>query len=1082
MIQVCLFLLPTGLVPAQTVYVSRMWHNHQPIYWPEWNGNGSQTGRVQYAPDSIALKAGGTGQQYGTGVSHPDNDLNDIFGKADRIGAYQAVPRNSLANLSTSAGFCLSYSGSLIDNIRSLGANNQLGYGGGWWDGNREAKNWTTPPGGRRLELVGFTYHHSLAPLLPKSVLRKEIQAFKQAWWKAWNGNLNLSDHSKGFFPTEMAFSTEMIDVLADEGYQWVIVASHHLSRTCPTYNNQANPTGNFNIKSSPPNKADQLGPSPAGGWWFNEPNPGQASWNVSPFAYQLHRAKYVNPNTGVEKSMILVPSDDTLSYVAGYSGAQVGMISSNIAPHANDPNRPAIVLPSTDGDNAWGGGSSSWFESTPAFFSGCQSAGYQVCAVQDLVNAKPPPTGQFAHIEDGSWIFPESDYGSPYFLKWIEPPVGASSSATKYPGTSIDLETPGFALKFWSWAPVITGANWCETAEQMLLDEGGSVASWKIQAPYDWNGSTWDPPPNDVELAWHIYLCGLDSGFNYYGGLGNDDEVKPSLATRRAIEKLDNFVNSRLSANPAKDRTPPSVLRPQRFPHNPGGYTFGWFNNIPGNTSYLKKMGSEFYVWTHAYDVSGVQSISLKVRMDADGVNTMANSQNETFGGGSDVGPWITVPMSKRILPNTRAALNAAAANGQIDYFITPPHLADYYFAKISDANVAGFRGTLLDYYIEAADSRGNIHKSEIQHVFVEDDGNGAPPQPPDTPTGVTASALSHTQIRIAWNAVSGATSYAVFRGGVQIGTTVATEFTDGDRSPSTTYTYTVWAVNSAGNSAQSLPVSATTNPAPPPDFVLDGAADFASYLLSSSGMTLYAAIRGTKLYVATWSTGNNSGGANDHFIFVSDALLPSATAAAPWAKAGSVAVASGKPYIAAESTNDWEGWFNAPAGSVATKATTSAGQLEGVIDLAAAFGSLPPVVYVAAVAYGTADGGGIASQTPPVIGTANNLLEPGEFLALATPVILDRNADGIADRIDPNLDFLPALSSDAATPGQFILTWPSIPGRSYTIEYTDDLGAAWQALPGSPQVATSISTSITDAPPVTTMRRFYRVKTATP
>lgn len=99
--------------------------------------------------------------------------------------------------------------------------------------------------------------------------------------------------------------------------------------------------------------------------------------------------------------------------------------------------------------------------------------------------------------------------------------------------GTSIDMETPGFALRFWSWAPVITGANWVETAEQILRDEGGSVEAWKIQAPYDWDGS-WTAP-NDVELAWHIYLDGLDSGFNYYGGLGNDDEVKQALATVRS-------------------------------------------------------------------------------------------------------------------------------------------------------------------------------------------------------------------------------------------------------------------------------------------------------------------------------------------------------------------------------------------------------------------------------------------------------------------------------------------------------------------------------------------------------------------
>ena len=731
------FALITGTGHAQSVFVSRMWHNHQPTYWPEWNGNGDQNSRVEYAWDSIVRKPQ---RSYpGSIAQHPENNLSDIFGVDDRKNSYQSGPRNSLANLNSAAGFCLSYSGSLMDGVRSLGAANQLGYGSGWWNGNREARNWLTPSGSRRLDLVGFTYHHSLAPLLPKAVLRKELQTFKQAYWKAWNGNPNLSDHSKGFFPTEMAFSTSIIDVLAEEGYQWSIVASHHLSRTCPTYLNQGNAANNRGIFSSMPNKADLLGPSPTTGWWYGEPNPGNAAWNVSPFAYQLHRAKYVNPATGAESSIILVPSDDVLSYRFGYAQEGIQKIQDHIAPFANDANRPVIVMPSSDGDNAWGGGSSSWFEATPAFFNAAGGAGYGQTAIQDLVNQKPPPPGQYAHIEDGAWIFPETCYGSPYFLKWIEPPL-AATPATRYAGTMADLETPGFALKFWAWAPVITGANWCETAEQILRDEGGDVQAWKIQAPYDWNGS-WTAP-NDVELAWHIYLHGLDSGFNYYGGLGNDDEVKAALATTRAIQKLQPWMTQTRRDN---DRTAPSVLKPQRYPYNPGATNFGWFNrNPPSDNSYLKTLPSEFYVWTHAYDLSGVAAVQLKVRFDNDGTNTMSNNQNETYAGGADVGAWVSLPMTKRALPNTQAALNAAANNGQINYFVTPPELADYYFAKITNTNLPNFRGKLIDYYVEATDNRGNVHRSDIQHVWVEDDNNPNPgdPEPPTEPVTTSPAA----------------------------------------------------------------------------------------------------------------------------------------------------------------------------------------------------------------------------------------------------------------------------------------------------------------------------------------------------
>ena len=713
---VMVVLLMAPMTPGANVYVSRFWHNHQPIYWPEWKGNGSQTERIQYAYDSISLK----GQQtYDTGTGHPDNNLTDIFGLDDRRAAYQSRPKDSLACIGQAGGFAMSYSGSLIDNVRNLGGNGQLGYSGTWYDGNREAGGWTTPSGSRRLDLVGFTYHHSIGAVLPKSVLRKEIDIFKQAYWKAWNRNSNLSDHSKGFFPTEMAFSPTMVDVLVDEGYEWVIVASHHLSRTCPTYFNYANPTGSYNIYSSPPNRADQLGPSPTTGWWYSEPNPGNAAWNVSPYAYQLQKVKYVNPSNGVEKTMIVVPSDDVLSYRFGYANEGIGKIQTYIAPYATDSSRPVMVMPSSDGDNAWGGGYSSWMEATPQYFSDSANAGYQIAAVQDFVNAHGS-AAPVVHVEDGAWIFPESDYGSPYFLKWIEPPLNPTNLAACYPGTKVDLETPGFALKFWSWAPVIAGANWCETAEQMLTDAGGSVQAWKIQCIYDWDGTY--TSPNLVERAWHIYLGGLDSGFNYYGGLGNDDEVKPSLANARAIALL----RSSVSTNLAHDRTPPTVFKPQRFPWNPGGWTFGWFNSLSGgtNAAYLKKMPSYFYIWTHAYDVSGITNIVLKVRKDNDGVNSLANNQNEVYADGSDVGSWISVPMTKRTLPKTRTDLNAAANNSQIDYFITPEEVADYYFVKIDDSTVAGFRNKLLDYYIEATDARGNTSKSDIQHVYVESDG----------------------------------------------------------------------------------------------------------------------------------------------------------------------------------------------------------------------------------------------------------------------------------------------------------------------------------------------------------------------
>lgn len=1103
------------LAANNNVHVSRFWHNHQPLYWPEWNTNGGQTERAEYAWDSISVKFN---RSYdGSGSQHPENNLEDIFGKDDRRNAYQSGPRNSLTSFDDRGGFAMSYSGSLIDNIRQLGGGGHLGYGGNWNGGNSEARQWTTPAGSTRLDLVGFTYHHSLAPLIPKEVLRKEIQILKQAWWKAWGGNADLSDHSKGFFPTEMAYSRHIVDVLVDEGYEWVIVPSHHISRTCPTYFDQFDlEAANYNIFSSPPNKADLLGPSPSSGWWYAEPNPGNAAWNVAPYAYQLHRVKYVNPETGAEKSMIAVPSDDVLSYRYGYSNEGIGKISDHIAPHATDPNRPVLVMPSTDGDNAWGGGSSSWFEATPQLFNDSANAGYVPTTPQDFVNAHGA-NAPMAHIEDGAWIFPESDYGSPYFLKWIEPPLAAPGSESVYPGTIVDMETPGFALKFWSWAPVVTGANWVETAEQILRDEGGSVEAWKIQAPYDWDGS-WTAP-NDVELAWHIYLKGLDSGFNYYGGLGNDDEVKPALATTRAIQKLQPWMTPARREN---DRTPPTVLKPQRFPYNPGGYTFGWFNSIPGgNTSYLKKMPSEFYIWTHAYDVSGVDSVTLKVRLDEDGTNPLADNANELYAGGAGVGDWISIPMTKRALPNDQASLNAAANHGEINYFITPPELADYYVVHITNSSVPGFRGKLLDYYIEAEDSKGNLHRSEIQHVFVEDDGavttppetpdapsaiavsstsvelswntvagaegyrvlrdgdpvaeqtgrfftdtglspetqyayevtafnsNGdsspsppatattpAPPAAPGMPAELIAEALSDTTVRIHWQAVTGADLYRIYRDNQDIGTSKDPRFTDSGLSQQTTHSYDVRAENEGGASARTAAVSVTT-PATPAGFVLGDPEDPAGYLVDNPGMKIYAAVRGTLLYVGTWTP--SGGGTNDHMIFVSDRLESTASVPAPWAKAGNTAHPAGAPYLAAESDNDYISWFNSPESAESWRDNQGGGRMEGILHLVEVFGQMPETLYLAAVAYQTDLDGVIASQSPA--GNGNTDLEPAEFMAFPVEALMDTESKGTFARLDPQRFF--TLDSVIVNGETLELNLPVVPGKTYRLRKSTDIGA---------------------------------------
>jgi chitodextrinase len=114
------------------------------------------------------------------------------------------------------------------------------------------------------------------------------------------------------------------------------------------------------------------------------------------------------------------------------------------------------------------------------------------------------------------------------------------------------------------------------------------------------------------------------------------------------------------------------------------------------------------------------------------------------------------------------------------------------------------------------AKDAAGNSTTSAIVTVTVN---NVADTTAPTVPGGLSASAISSSQINVSWTASTdnvGVTGYNIFRGGVKIGTGPGTSFQDAGLAPSTSYTYNVSAFDAAGNtSAQSTGASATTQAA---------------------------------------------------------------------------------------------------------------------------------------------------------------------------------------------------------------------------------------------------------------------------
>ena len=344
---------------------------------------------------------------------------------------------------------------------------------------------------------------------------------------------------------------------------------------------------------------------------------------------------------------------------------------------------------------------------------------------------------------------------------------------------------------------------------------------------------------------------------------------------------------------------------------------------------------------------------------------------------------------------------------------------------------------------------------------------------QAPSAPIGISTTPVSGTQIRISWATNQAASSYSVYRNGTLIGTTASTDFLDAGASPSAPFSYTVAASNEFGSS----PFSEAANTATPAfdEFIMDGKPDFAGYLLSDPGMTIYAAVRGNRLYVATWSPGSQ-GGDNDHFLLVSNRLLSSAATPAPWVKSGITAMPGDAPYLAGESNSTYSGWANEPSGSTLFKSPKNYEALEGSIDLVAEFGSLPESIYIASIAYATGNGGGINAQAPP--GNGNNNIEPSEFLRIPVASIRDRALNGTYDILDPARSFRPkSIGFDPQN--RPVLVWDVVPSKRYTVHRASNLSGPWTILNAGGWNAEPWQREMiyTDTDPNLGGRRFYRI-----
>ena len=173
---------------------------------------------------------------------------------------------------------------------------------------------------------------------------------------------------------------------------------------------------------------------------------------------------------------------------------------------------------------------------------------------------------------------------------------------------------------------------------------------------------------------------------------------------------------------------------------------------------------------------------------------------------------------------PAQVTGLTASAVSGsQIDLSWTPstePDFSHYNIYRdgvfIAQTTTSSFSDTGLasettyTYEVSAVDTSGNEGLRSTPASATTFDVT-----PPPQVTGLTASAVSGSQIDLTWTASSAQdlSYYNIYRDGILIATTVNTTFSDTGLSSQTTYTYQVSAVDTSGNEGQlSSSASATT------------------------------------------------------------------------------------------------------------------------------------------------------------------------------------------------------------------------------------------------------------------------------
>jgi chitodextrinase len=850
------------------ISASHVYHNHMPNFWPYYNTSqysSTATGapiRYMYDGQVIDLKNNAPSlypYYLPTGAIMPHDDLVSYYTKDAKTGAYLYWPwsvANDLHAAYPSAQMQVTMSGAVVNNVNSfMTTNNVSGYNNINWAAPWKTayNNLKTPNNNKTLDMIHFSGHHSMGPLTGNDYLLKDMIYQNVTLAQSYFLGDSFTS-SKGYFPTELGFSERLIPILEKLGVKWSVLGNNHLSRTLQDYPYLDSP--GIDTLISPPNRADFQNTSNVGSWvkqsMFNE---AQNIYNKFPFASTPHWVRYVNPETGKESRIVGVPVAQSESWEEGYQGS---VTAKALKPFEGLTNQKQFLVIAHDGDNSSGraGALDTWQAAKNVTYSDSGVKGEGID--EYLVNNTPAPT-DVVHVQDGSWVDTRDSSSDPTWYHWHMPfgiwkgqfaDFNKARGMNLVPKKSINGVEDGHTVSFEygfnylerNFALLQASENYAKTAEQIWLTdhpnywkpttakdkqityEGNQLNPYMMSYPVKGNAaSDYAGGANPAELAWYFLLPAMDSGFGYYDE-NIDDSVKPALSFSQSLYFSKPYVNSKL----ASDQTGPSVWWPQRYPYNPGSA-----NNSKAEGWTLNYFDNSFGIYTYAFDANGIETIKLKVRTHRDKFESASDNTSKVYDPAlmasrgisnidvNKVSAWTDYAMTKRDLKPEINGTDWQSSTATMQK-VPVSDIGDMYYSYLNE-----YRDQLVDYYIEATDSKGNVTKSDIQSVYVGagkftkdstgkliEDVNGAiigthpflvvDKDAPSIPTNLATSAITDRSVSLTWKASTdnvAVTGYEIYRDGVKVGTSATNSYTDSGLIASTSYNYTVKAYDMAQN-----------------------------------------------------------------------------------------------------------------------------------------------------------------------------------------------------------------------------------------------------------------------------------------